>query len=326
MKKLRIAIVGAGGWGYQHLRVFTAREDVEVVGVFGRTREKTETRAAKFGVRPYTDLQLMLDTEKPDLVSVSLPNQSHFQTTLAVIKAGYPLLVEKPLVFDLTEADTLLAEAAKRNLFFAINFNHRYAKPVRLAKEAIEVGKVGDIVFASWRFGGAGGADHPFGNLIETQCHGFDMLEHLCGPIASVAAQMTDKTRPGSFTTMAIALKFLNGAVGTLLGSYDASYGQPGTHMVEVNGTRGRVRIEDTVRQFTFHEHKSEIGQTWQAGYFNDRDREFLETFDLYIEPMLTAFRNGEPPPVHAAAGRRALRLAHACIQSFKENRTVDLT
>ena len=51
------------------------------------------------------------------------------------------------------------------------------------------MGRLGDLVFLTWRFGGEGGGDHPHGNLIETQCHGFDMLEHLAGPITSVSAQ-----------------------------------------------------------------------------------------------------------------------------------------
>ena len=325
MTKLRVAIVGAGGWGYQHLRVFAERDDVEVVGVFGRTPATVEARAARSGVRPYTDLRAMLDEQRPDLVGVSLPNPSHFETTLQIIRAGVPLLVEKPLVFDLAEADVLLAEAADRHLFFAINFNHRYAEPVRLAKAAVDAGRLGEVVFAHWRFGGEGGADHPFGNLIETQCHGFDLLEHLCGPVASVAAQMTDLTRPGAFTTMAIALRFQSGAVGTLLGSYDASYAHPGTHQLEVNGTKGRVRIEDTVRSYTFHPHGSELGECWQAGYFNDRDREFHRTFDRHVDDLLAAFRAGRDPPVPATAGRRALQLADTCIRSFRERRTVDV-
>lgn len=57
-----------------------------------------------------------------------------------MITAGFPLLVEKPLTFDVREADTLLSEAAKRSLFFGINFNHRYARPVQLARLAIEGG------------------------------------------------------------------------------------------------------------------------------------------------------------------------------------------
>lgn len=85
----------------------------------------------------------MLNRENPDLVSLCLPNQGHFDATLQVIQADVPLLVGKPLVFDLGEAETLLAEAAKQNLFFAINFNHRYAIPVQKTKEAIDAGRLG---------------------------------------------------------------------------------------------------------------------------------------------------------------------------------------
>lgn len=71
--------------------------------------------AERYGVRAYTDIAMMLSKERPDLVSLCLPNQGHFETTLQVIQAGYPLLVEKPLVFDVGEAETLIEEAAKRN-------------------------------------------------------------------------------------------------------------------------------------------------------------------------------------------------------------------
>lgn len=320
--KLKIALIGAGGWGQQHARIFDARPDVDFCALAGRTPAKTQARAAQFGVRAYTDIGEMLDRERPDLVSLCLPNQGHFAPTLQVIEAGYPLLVEKPFVFDLSEADTLLAEAAQRDLFFAINFNHRYAQPVQKAREAIETGRVGDVVFATWRFGGEGRQDHPYANLIETQCHGFDMLEHLCGPIQSVAAEMTDKTGHG-WSTMVLSLRFASGAVGSLVGSYDTSYAYPDTHRVEVNGTQGHVVIEDTVRRFSFQAKGSESGEVWQAGYFNDMDREFHRTFDAYMDALLTAFKQGQPPPVPAEAGRRALALAYAAIQSFETGRRV---
>ena len=313
--KIKVAVIGTGGWGRQHARVWAARPDVDFVAVMGRNQERAERRAAEYGVRAYTDIGAMLEREQPDFVSLSLPNQGHFAPTLQVIEAGVPLLVEKPLVFDLAEADTLLAEAESRGLFFAINFNHRYAKPVQMARDAIEAGRLGEIVFATWRFGGEGGGDHPHGNLIETQCHGFDMLEYLCGPIAAVSAEMADKTGHG-FSTMALSLKFQSGAVGSLVGSYDSSYAYPDTHRVEVNGTEGRVVIEDTVRRYAFQKRGSETGEVWQAGYFNDRDREFHRTFDVYLEALLSAFRAGEPPPVPAAAGRRALLLALAAIRA----------
>lgn len=322
--KTKVAIIGAGGWGRQHARVWAARPDVELCAIVGRTAAKTEARAAEYGVRAYVDIDEMLTAERPDLVSLSLPNQGHFDATLQVIRAGYPLLVEKPLVFDLKEAEVLLEEAGARGLFFAINFNHRYARPLQMARQAVEAGQLGELVFAVWRFGGEGSSDHPHANLIETQCHAFDQLEWLCGPIETVMAEMTDKTG-GGFRTLVLALRFASGAVGSLIGTYDSSYAYTDTHRLEVNGTRGRIVVEDTVRRYTYQATGEETAQVWQAGYFNDRDREFHRTFDRHVDDLLDAFRRGEPPPIHAAAGHRALALAYAAIESYQSGRRVDL-
>ena len=315
---MKIALVGTGVWGRQHARVFAAHPEVEFCAVAGRDPERTARRALEYGVSGYTDIGTMLETEKPDLVSLCLPNQEHFEPTMLVLEAGFPVLVEKPIVFEIAQAEKLLEVA--RDRFFAICFNHRYAKPVRLAKAAIEQGKVGEIIFATWRFGGEGSSDHPYANLIETQCHGFDMLEHLCGPIQSVSAEMTEKR-----STMAISLRFVSGAVGSLVGSYDTSYSYPDTQRIEISGSFGRVLIEDTVRRFTFNATGNEIGESWQAGYFNDFDREFHRTFDLYIDDMVKAFQQGDQPPVHAKAGLRALQLAQAVIQSFERGCRVEV-
>jgi predicted dehydrogenase len=263
------------------------------------------------------DIDAMLDAERPDLVSICLPNEAHFEPTLRVIRAGFPLLVEKPLVFAADEGRTLIEEARRRDLFFAINFNHRYARPVRLAAHAIAAGDLGDLVFATWRFGGEPGTGHhPHANLIETQCHGFDLLEHLCGPIDSVMAQMSGVTGRG-WSTIAVALHFASGAVGSLVGTYDSSYAYPGTHLMEINGTAGRVLIEDTVRRYTFHSAGDELGRVWQAGYFNDLDRDFHATFDRHVDDLLPALREGREPPVPARSGLRALAVAQAVIRSF---------
>jgi len=323
--KMRVGVVGTGEWwGREHTRLFSRREDTDLVAVVGRTREKTEQRAAEFGTTPYVDLHQMLEEQNPDLVSLCLPNEHHFETTLETIEAGFPLLVEKPFVFDIEESNRLLAEAERRSLFFAINFNHRYAVPVIRARAAIEKGDLGEIVFATWRFGGEPGtSEHPHANLIETQCHGFDMLEHLCGPIESVMAQMVEDLTGRGNSTMAIALSFANGAVGSLVGSYDSSYAYPNTHYLEVNGTDGRVLVEDTVRRFVLNRTDDENSTVWEAGYFNDRDRDFHEMFDRHLDELIAAFTTGGEPPIHASAQHRALQLAHASIESFERGARV---
>lgn len=315
---LRVAVVGTGGWGAQHARIFARRPDTSLVGVVGRNPERTAARVDRYGTRPYTDLQQMIEAEHPDLITVCLPNENHFDTTLELLRTGIPLLVEKPLVFDLAEADALLAEADSRGSFFAINFNHRFAEPVLRAHAAIVAGELGELVFATWRFGGeANHGQSRHANLIETQCHGFDMLEHLVSPITSVMAQMTDKTY-GDWSTIALALEFANGAVGTMLGSYDSSYAYPDSQLVEINGTAGRLVIRDTVRELEMSRAGEEVASVWRAGYFNDEARYFAGTFDRHVDAVLTALRAGEEPPVHARAGRRALELADAVIRSHE--------
>jgi predicted dehydrogenase len=111
-----------------------------------------------------------------------------------------------------------------------------------------------------------------------------------------------------------------------MLGSYDSSYAYPDTHVLEINGTRGRVLIEDTVRRYTFNAAGNETSEVWQAGYFNDRDRGFYLTFDRHMDAVLEAFARDAPPPIHARAGRRALKLALAAIESFRSGRKVALT
>jgi len=321
-EKLKIALIGTGGWARQHCRILSGRPDVDFCAVVGRDAGRTATRAAEYRTRPYTSVARMLGEQQPDLVCVCLPNQHHFEATLQVLEAGFPLLVEKPLVFEMAQADALLRAARERGLFFAINFNHRYARPLQLARAAIDEGKLGDIVFATWRFGGEGSSDHPHANLIETQCHAFDQLEWLCGPVTSVMAEMTDQTGKG-FSTLALSLRFENGAVGSLLGSYDSSYAYRDTQRIEVNGTKGRVLIEDTVRRFQLQSAGDETAQEWQAGYFNDEDREFVGTFDRHMDAVLQALRAGQAPPIGAERGRRALQLAFAAIESFEGGRRV---
>ena len=327
MEKLKIAIVGAGGWGYQHARAFSARRDVQIVAFAGRTYERTKARADEFGAACYTDIGKMLDAEKPDLVSLCLPAMGTYAPTMQVIEAGIPLLVEKPLAYDLNEARALIDAAQKRDLFFAIDFEQKYSVPCLKARKAIENGDLGNIIFAHWRFGHGwwGKMGHPQTNLIEAQCHGINMLETLCGKIESVAAQMTDIGGKDSFSTFALALKFTSGAVGTFLATMDANSSNRLCQLIEIGGTNGRILIEDNVRRYSFQRTDSDTEEVWQAGFFDDDGRSFNRSLDRYLDDMLTAFRDGKKPPVPATEGLRALEIAYAAVESFETGKRIYL-
>ena len=156
-RRVRVAVVGTGEWwGREHARVFAARADVELCAIVGRTAAKTERRAAEFATRPYIDLDEMLDEQRArSRVACACRTRVTSTPRCSVIEAGVPLLVEKPLVFDLEEADSLLPRPPQRELFFAINFNHRYARAVQLARGRDRVRHARRRwSFATWRFGG----------------------------------------------------------------------------------------------------------------------------------------------------------------------------
>ena len=120
-------------------------------------------------------------------------------------------------------------------------------------------------------------------------------------------------------------MKFKNNAVGSLLGSYDTSYEYPNTHYVEINGSKGRILIEDQVKKYTFNKKNSETAEVWQAGFFNDYEREFLRTFDEHFNDVIVNFLKGKQPPIHANQGKRALQLALASIRSMHTRKSIDL-
>lgn len=63
---------------------------------------------------------------------------------------------------------------------------------MRLAADALGIGEPGRLMFVRWRLGGGPGtSSHPYATLIETQCHGLDLLEHLRRPITSVMGQIS---------------------------------------------------------------------------------------------------------------------------------------
>ena len=321
---IRVAVIGAGGWGYQHARAFSSRRDTVLTSVTGRTEERTRRRAEEFGVPYYLNIAEMLEKDRPDFVSVCMPGQGTFLPTMEVIRAGVPLLAEKPLAYDLEEARTMVGEAKKRDLFFAIDFNHRYSVPALMAREDIEKGRLGGVVFALWRFGhGSGPLYHPYLNLIEAQCHGFDLLESLCGPIASVQAEMTDMTGKGSYSTFSLALRFAGGGVGSFLGTFDSSENYRFSHFVEINGTKGRIVMEDSVNGYRFQSADSRRAEVWNPAFFRDDERSFSRNLDRHLDALIPALREGRKPPVPAEKGLRALQLAYAAVESFETGKRV---
>ena len=145
---LRVGVIGAGV-GEMHLAGYSKLPRVEIAALAGLDDDRVRRVAAEYRVpqtfREYTDL---LAAPNIDAVSVCLPNALHLPVTVAALKAGKHVLVEKPLARTAIEGRAMVEAARAHDRILMISFNHRYRGDVQWVKQYIESGALGRIYYA----------------------------------------------------------------------------------------------------------------------------------------------------------------------------------
>ena len=117
MKKLRVAVIGAGYWAQNHLNKLKELEQTELVAVCDPNFEKAAASAQKYKITPFSNSEEMLVKEDIDAVTICTWSTELAKETLKALNAGKHVLVEKPMAITIKEAEEVENEVAKRNLF-----------------------------------------------------------------------------------------------------------------------------------------------------------------------------------------------------------------
>ncbi|MFA9477345.1 Gfo/Idh/MocA family protein [Phycisphaerales bacterium AB-hyl4] len=205
-KKLRIAFIGAGGIAGAHLRALAKLDDVEVVAMADVAEAGMKKHAEEYGIpsdRCYTDYQEMLDKVEPDAVSVCTPNGLHAPNSIAALKAGAHVFVEKPMAMNAEEARQMIDVAKSVDRKLVIGFQYRFAGKTQFLKRAADDGLFGKIMFGRVQalrrrgipnWGVFGRKDLQGGGpMIDIGVHMLEMCHYTMGsprPVAAVG--MTD--------------------------------------------------------------------------------------------------------------------------------------
>jgi len=212
-RRIRVAVVGTGMIAGVHARAARAA-GAEVVGVLGRTPQRSEQVAAQLDVpRGYASLDDVI-ADAPDVVHVCTPNDQHHPQALAVIRAGINVVCEKPLAISAAQAAELVAAADDAGVVATVPFVYRYHPVVREVRGRIAAGELGRLLAvhghylqdwmldedaSSWRVdAGAGGVSRAFADIGSHWC---DLVEFVTGePFASVSAatDIVYPTRPAA--------------------------------------------------------------------------------------------------------------------------------
>lgn len=224
MSKLRIAVIGAGVMGREHISALQSCNRAELVAIADPVGGSDVYDS---GVPRFTDYQQMLKAVKPDGAIVATPPHTHVEIGIKCIELEVPSLIEKPVSSDLASAIRLEQAAADSDVPVLIGHSRRHNSINTAAKRAIEDGQLGDILavtsmhlrhkpdqyFADkWKTQKGGG-----GVMLINVVHDFDCLRMLCGEIDEVHAITSNKGRGfEAEDTCVVMLKFASGALGTM--------------------------------------------------------------------------------------------------------------
>jgi predicted dehydrogenase len=139
-RPLRVAVVGAGAFGRNHLRVYReleqAGEAVELAGVVDRDPAVAAEAAAKFGVPGFETIEACLAAVGPlDAASICVPTVHHASTAAPLLAAGLDLLIEKPLAASLADADRILEMSRRHGRIVQAGHLERFNPAVTAARQ-----------------------------------------------------------------------------------------------------------------------------------------------------------------------------------------------
>jgi predicted dehydrogenase len=136
MSKLRIAVVGAGAFGRNHMRVIRSLPNAELAAVCDADADRAAAAAAEFATRalPLGELAGAIDA-----AVVAVPTSVHAKVGCALLAAGIDVLVEKPIAPTLAEADALIEAAARHGRILQVGHLERFNPAITALSERISV-------------------------------------------------------------------------------------------------------------------------------------------------------------------------------------------
>lgn len=191
---MRLAMIGTGGIAARHLHAITAMGDpsIQIVAHVSRKEASARDAAERWGGLPFTSVPAMLAQVKPDAAFICTIPSDHGATELALINAGVPFFVEKPLDTNGSVAPKIARALARRKLFAAVGYHWRAMDTIAELRTVLAA-KPPRMVLASWHDSTPPPAwwcnqAQSGGQMVEQATHLFDIARTLVGEATVLSA------------------------------------------------------------------------------------------------------------------------------------------
>ena len=152
MDRLRIGVIGLGWFGEIHCETIVGVPNLELVALCTRTPGRLQSLADKFGVKKaHRDYRDMLADPDIDAVSIVTMWDQHTDLAIAALEAGKHVFLEKPMASTVVDCRRIIAASKRAKGILQVGHICRFNPRYRMAKQAIEAGKIGKIVAMSSR-------------------------------------------------------------------------------------------------------------------------------------------------------------------------------
>lgn len=274
-RPLRMGLVGGGAGSFiGRVHVTSATLDgraVLVAGALSSDPKRAKDSAADYGIMPdraYGSYDEMIQRESAlpadqriDFISVATPNHTHFDIAHKAVLAGFNVVCDKPMTFDLAQAEQLAEAAGKSGVVFAVTHNYTGYPLVRHARQMIADGQVGEVQAvrasyiqgwlrtrlesenhkqAAWRTDPSrSGAAGCFGDIAT---HAYNLARYTTGLKPAEISCVLKAFEPGrkldDYGTAMI--RFENGGLGIVTAS-QITHGRENDLAIEIDGTLGSL-------------------------------------------------------------------------------------
>jgi len=358
-RRIGVGMLGYAFMGRAHASAYrtlmsvpqTAAYLPELIGVVGRDAEAAAEAAGRLGFAAGGgDWRALVEDPRIDLFDNSGPNAVHAEPTMAAARAGKHLICEKPLGLEAEQAVAMWSAAEGAGVKHMTAFNYRFVPAVRLARELLSAGRLGEVLHFrarylqdwlaeaphSWRLDAATAGSGALGDLGS---HLVDLARYLVGEIVGVSARADFRDRrPGAVdAAFQAVVAYRDGASGTLEASRCAP-GRKNAMSFEINCEGGTLAFDlERLNELRW----SEGGSGFRTVQVTGEDHPFGEwwwppghvlgwehTFVHELAHLLDAIAGDGDVAPHGATfedGVRAAEVCDAILASHRETREMEV-
>ena len=296
---VRAGVIGVGAVGQHHARVYESLPEARLVGVHDIDQARAGEVAARHSCRAFVHLRDLL--AEVDAVSVAVPTVDHHRVARAVLDQGRSVLVEKPMASTLAEADDLIRAAAERGRVLQVGHIERFNPAVDVLRATVSQPRFIEV----HRLGEFSPRSLDIDVVLDLMIHDLDILLSLDGSEAAGVDAVGVPVLTPKVDIANARVRFASGLIANLTASRVSA---EKVRKFRVFAPRTYISVDFTAREARVYRlQESPAGPTISVERTAAPEEEPLRR---QLAAFVRSVRDGSPPVVSGADGRRALALA----------------